>query len=228
MGPVRNLKPNLFTTLERPRGVTQSRPPDAFPEVSIGAARHPRTPWSVRAGPAPGLTQVQSRPTSPCLRRLSHPCGSPAPPSASVALSPSRGRAAPASPPHGLHPPHSPAAHAASSGTAGAGRTRPAALRRTGYTTGAWRLGRQEASTTGRGGAFRLSLCVEERDHRERGGALVVVSPEEQGGGGVRAKLHWLTLGRRAGLRREGVALKVLVSVGCGGAAWAWPHQLSL
>lgn len=57
-------------------------------------------------------------------------------------------------------PPHSPAAHAASSGTAGAGRTRPAALRRTGYTTGAWRLGRQEASTTGRGGAFRLSLGV--------------------------------------------------------------------
>jgi hypothetical protein len=98
MGPVRNLRPDLFTTLERPRGVTQSRLPGTFPEVSIRAARHPGIPWSVRDGPAPGLTQIQSRPTSPCLRRLSHPCGSPALTSASVALSLSRGGSIPSGP----------------------------------------------------------------------------------------------------------------------------------
>lgn len=82
IGPVRNLKPDLSATLERPRGTKQSRPPGAFPEVSIREAQHPGTLKSVRAGPAPGLTQVQSRPTSPCLS------GSPAPPSAALSLFP--------------------------------------------------------------------------------------------------------------------------------------------
>lgn len=56
------------------------------PPRRIRAARHPVPKASIRAGPAPGLTQVQSRPTSPCLRWLSHPCGSLAPPSAAASL----------------------------------------------------------------------------------------------------------------------------------------------
>lgn len=203
MGRVRNLRPDLFTTLERPRGVTQSRPPGTFPEVSIRAARQPGTPWSVRAGPAPGLTQVQSPPTSPCLRRLSHPCVSLAPPSASVALSLSRGGASPAGPPHGLR--YSPLTgrprgvlgdrgsreNQARGAKADWIHDRGVAPWPTGGVND--REGRGLPAVTRRG----------RRDHSERGGALAVVSPEERGGG-VRAKLPWLTLGRGAGPRREG------------------------
>lgn len=92
------------------------------PQESITAACTPGPQASIRTGPAPGPTPAQSRPACPCLRRPSALESSSPAPRSRVALP--RGWKSRQAPRTGCSPPHSPAAHAASSGAARAGRTR--------------------------------------------------------------------------------------------------------
>lgn len=123
-----------------PRSVNQRSPAPRDPKVSQSRPRS-RPDSSPEPADIP-LPRLISSPAQCCL--VSFPCRG----------DPQRAHRRDSA------PPHSPAAYAASSGAARAGRTRPAALRRSGRAArpGRGTLGQQEASTTGKGGAFWLSL----------------------------------------------------------------------
>lgn len=113
-GPgVRKVEPDLSAALERFQASS----------LSVNQSRlHPRTPGVNQNGPRPRPDADQKPAASPCLRQPSALQSSSPAPRSRVALP--RGRKPRQAPRTGCSPPHSPAAHAASSGAARAGSTR--------------------------------------------------------------------------------------------------------